>query len=276
MKRAGIVGVRPAGFTTLERSMRERENKRKKQNVVAPQPNPRALPKNEPKKVGMPRSAYHERQKGGLCRMHCINNLVGKKLVNELLFIRVRDLFGERFNCKEIVKKDFTTFNLFRENISLFAIRSVFRFPSFSLFPTTAQQELKELGLKLADIESPLALCWDQTHIWACRRVQGVWYSCDSRHQHPRPEPLSTNKNVARAFVYAQPAQCDKLKLALELHARTAKHVKAEFFFPLLAIYVCYKHPETKKLLEFSEKSHRDFTFFKNHLPSILRLLKLK
>ena len=312
MKRFGTIGGRPGYTGSMRNILREKEKQRqkkieeakiiqiRKENekienretvqvrkfVQPPKPKPLVKklkptliqPPATPKSKGVElksKPMYHERQRGGLCRMHAVNNLVGKTTLTEQVFRKVRDLFGERFCCRGVMEKDYTTFNLYRENVSVFALRSLFRFPSFSVFGTDTS-ELKTLGLSLKDIESPLAICWDKGHIWACRRIQGKWHTFDSRCGKPHPSPLPTGKHISKSFVYHCPEICNKLKLALERYARTSNKPEAHFIFPLINIYVCFKHPNTKQLLSFAQLCHMSFRHYEAKVIKVLELLGIR
>jgi len=175
--------------------------------------------------------------------MHSINNLVGREVVDESKFNDIRDEFGRRFGCTDVVKSNLTTFNLYGEHVPLYAIRKLFEFPSYTLHPSRRDAELKSIGLKFGDVESPLAITWDCGHIWAMRRLNGVWHSFDSRVG--RPSKCALPMHLPISFVYAKSGQCATLVNALRKKVAT---LPAHMFFNLLNLVCGFGRKDANEL----------------------------
>ena len=192
---------------------------------------------------------YLERQRGSLCRMHTVNNLCGKLVVDETKFNAIRDKFGEIFKCKDIVIQNLTTFNFYMENVTLYALRTLFGFPSYTLHPRTRDAELRSLGLAWKDVETPLAVTWDNGHIWANRRIKGEWWNFDSRSGKPSKRALPTHLPIA--FVYPTPSYSAKLVRALQ---KRANSIPSHLFFVMINIICCNGHKDAPTIRILAEQ----------------------
>ena len=212
---------------------------------------------------------FERQQRSDSCRLHAINNLVGYKILDINAFPNVCKEFGDKFNCAEASRKNWTVINSYRENVCLFFIRKQFTYPSFLTSPRNRQGDLAQIGLRFDDIQSPLALVWNSGHIWACRRIRGVWHSFDSLNAGPRVQALQ--KNCFISFVYAKKEQCSRLRSALETYVKKANPstTQANLVMPLLSMRLCFDDldPETRHRIEnFCENvSAKGETFFRQN-----------
>tara|TARA_B100001093_G_C26690823_1_gene954727 strand:+ start:479 stop:1015 length:537 start_codon:yes stop_codon:yes gene_type:complete len=177
-------------------------------------------------------------------------------------------LFGKKYNVSEIVSQKWTALNVFRENVSLYILRMSFGYPSFTTSPYCREKELKQLKLTLADIESPLALCWNTTHIWACRRLQGCWYKFDSLLQKPVSCALSEKDFIS--FVYPNELTCLRLKNALQKNiVRKGNQCDMSFFFVYMLLKNFYKNKI--QIERFAENVHlHGVHYFKEHFSEFV------
>ena len=232
--------------------------------------------KNDEKNIINKKTFFLQKQQGGLCKIHSINNLVGANAVSVERFKSLSKTFGEVFMCTKLIEKDLTCINIFRENVSIFAIRQIFDFPSFTFFNETKEMDLKILGLKISHAESPLALSWNKTHIFAMRRVQGVWFSFDSRNHKPKEENLNFTNSIC--FIY--PTTSHALRMYKALHNYVVKNDggRADFFFSLLKFlyFFCSKKKKKikKKVKKYCQEILKKFSHFDKSKKNFLQNLE--
>ncbi len=201
---------------------------------------------------------YHEKQRGGLCKMHSVNNAVGYALVDEKKFNNISKLFDSLNQANNLTLKGFDSVNFYRELSPVFILRVLKRYPSVTLFN---ENEMKELGLKLHDLlsESIATISWTKTHIFAFRKVNKKYYNFDSQLT-PRIQTASLSRPCS--FIFSRPPI--KILKALRNSEKSAFHL---MYINFIATF--YKKSDIRKK-ELNLKSENDIDLFiKNSLNLI-------
>lgn len=165
---------------------------------------------------------YHERQRGGLCRMHALNAYFNYAKYNEISFKKLCEDFdndlkvkGYHLNCSSL---NFDGINSNQETVVSFALKEEKK--SFIYVPINMLSNIlseRNLSLNLDDInrligDENFIFVFNQNHIFGCRKVNNNWYVIDSLAMGPQPTNLLSYANLGFIFPRNKIQMSDDLK----------------------------------------------------------------
>lgn len=138
---------------------------------------------------------YHERQQGGLCRMHALNMVLGSRAFDATQFSRLLQEFRDRFPFLGDPAQ-FDAICSTQEHVMAYALRArhslwtCYAAPHYHL---ATRQLFGVDGLDdLVDGARPAFLVLKPDHVYAVRRnAAGQWFRLDSMNSGPIPVSLS-------------------------------------------------------------------------------------
>ena len=130
------------------------------------------------------RQLYVEGQEGDQCRKHAINNHFGgpvltwHELETQAAAFQQQYQLGERFQAIDYFNADGTS-------LLTYLAESLDADHLYVVLPLGhAETFADHLGVDVAAL--PRCMVFHQGHVWACRNVQGQWYTLDSLSPWPR------------------------------------------------------------------------------------------
>ena len=144
----------------------------------------------------MQKTQFLERQQGGRCRFHAINNLIGRKLQYDEAAMIAR--FEEAYHLEGVVKAGFSPNTTTRETLVSYILRKVGGLASFHLPIGEASKELRAMGVFLEEILGDGYISYNRGHIHAVRKIGGRWYNCYSNLS--RPTPITPPRDVPNSM----------------------------------------------------------------------------
>jgi hypothetical protein len=148
-------------------------------------------------------SVYHERQRGGLCRLHSINAYFGERMYSDEMFHARADefdaiqksIFGSTTSCRS-----FDLINSDQRNLVSYVLgkHGVYvRYVAINLHADHIDDA----------VESGCFFVFNLDHIWVVKKKDNVWYKIDSMGGVGRINPLciSREKNVGIMIPIANP-----------------------------------------------------------------------
>lgn len=190
-------------------SSRSKTKKESSSATGSPQHKPSSNKSEEKKKST---HVFFEKQKEKtLCRMHAINNALGRKALTPEKFYACCDTFDMTYHCRGsreffFLLNNEAGDNKNSDNLLSFILMKKFRIPSSFISFTKEQQEEENESVELFDDEDCGAfLCFSQSHIWAYRRVGSRWYCLDSLAPKPVVVKRHTISDVEGAIKLFRP-----------------------------------------------------------------------
>lgn len=121
---------------------------------------------------------FHEKQSGGQCKKHTVNNAYGGVVVDAKQFAQTAKLFDKLNLADKATASGHDTVNMYRETSSAFVLRVLNRMPSLTL----STSEMRDEKLSISDMHKHAcaAMQYTRTHIWAYRKIRGTWMNVDS------------------------------------------------------------------------------------------------
>lgn len=140
------------------------------------------------KKQNITNGVYFERQfDSDNCRMHAINNALGRPALTIHKFWALCDKYDQKNNTKG--SRTFFLVNGHEDNLLTFILREL-NVPFQYDYQIIITEEI--LSSKQAII------CFGEKHVWALRKIQGSWYLLDSLNQKPTKSKPTDFKLLAK------------------------------------------------------------------------------
>ena len=164
----------------------------------------------------MPPKLYHQRQQGSYCRMHSLNNLIGREIVKLAEFDKYCDELDKENGFKIQCSKNYQEFF---NNGGSKGIENIFGYTlekkGIHVRIIGYDRNRKE-SIKIEDKNDLLGvLCLSEGHVWAIRYYDNKFYIIDSLNgsQSIVDESYFNNKKIVFLFVYDDLDLLSKLDL---------------------------------------------------------------
>lgn len=159
---------------------------------------------------------FHQKQQSSYCRLHAVNNLIGREICSIPDFNKYCDELDKKYNFKNNCSKNYQEFynnGGIKGNENIFGY--VLEKKGINVRIIGFDRHRKE-PINITDTEDLLgAFCLSPGHVWCVRYYDDKWYVIDSLNGSEPEVKMNyfQNKGLVFLFVYRELDIMDKLNL---------------------------------------------------------------